>query len=88
MDITGIVNNANLAGETELSHLVQGYELVKTLSRETGIPVWGSCGRTEVLQSFEKYVKDNDLDPAYVGKLQPIEVLMHRSWDKFLAEGL
>lgn len=88
LDITGIVNNANLAGETDLSHLLQGYELVKTLSRETGIPVWGTCGQPEVLQAFERCVKDNNLDPAYVGKLQPIEVMMHRSWDKFLAEGL
>ncbi|MBR6119830.1 MAG: hypothetical protein IKQ04_05890 [Oscillospiraceae bacterium] len=88
MDITGIVNNANLAGETELSHLLQGYELVKALSRETGIPVWGTCGTPEVLRSFEEYAKAHDLDPAYIGKYQPIEIMMHRSWDKFLKEGL
>ena len=88
MDITGIVNNANLAGETELSHLLQGYELVKALSRETGIPVWGTCGTPEVLRSFEEYAKAHDLDPAYIGKYQPIEIMMHRSWDKFLEKGL
>lgn len=88
LDVTGIVNNANLAGETDVSHLVEGYELVKGLSRETGIPVWGSCGKAEVLNSFRQYVQDHALDPAYVGKYQPIEVMMHRNWDKFLAEGL
>lgn len=88
LDVTGIVNNANLAGETDVSHLMEGYELVKALSRETGIPVWGTCGTPEVLRSFEEYAKAHDLDPAYIGKYQPIEIMMHRSWDKFLKEGL
>ena len=88
LDVTGIVNNANLAGETDVSHLMEGYELVNALSRETGIPVWGTCGTPEVLRSFEEYAKAHDLDPAYIGKYQPIEIMMHRSWDKFLKEGL
>lgn len=88
LDVTGIVNNANLAGETDVSHLMEGYELVKALSRETGIPVWGTCGTGDVLRSFESYAKEHRLDPTCIGKLQPIEVLMHRSWDKFLEEGL
>lgn len=88
MEITGIVNNANLAGETDIIHLMEGYELVKALSRETGIPVWGTCGTPEVLRSFEEHAKAHDLDPAYIGKYQPIEIMMHRSWDKFLKEGL
>ena len=88
ISVTGIVNNANLAGETDVSHLAQGYELVKALSEQTGIPVWGTCGTAEVLHSFEQYVREHKLNPAYVGKYQPIEVMMHRSWDKFLTEGL
>ena len=88
LSVTGIVNNANLAGETDVSHLAQGYELVKALSEQTGIPVWGTCGTAEVLHSFEQYVREHKLNPAYVGKYQPIEVMMHRSWDKFLTEGL
>ena len=88
LDITGIVNNANLAGETDLSHLLQGYELVKTLSRETGIPVWGTCGKAELLEQFRSYAAAEGLDEKFIGRYQPIEILMHRSWDKFLAEGL
>ena len=88
LDVTGIVNNANLSGETDVSHLAEGYALVKELSRQTGIPVWGTCGTEEVLRSFKLYVREHQLDPAYVGKYQPIEVMMHRSWDKFLKEGL
>ena len=88
LKVTGIVNNANLAGETEACHLAEGYALVKRLSQATGIPVWGSCGTEEVLRSFREYVRENALDPAFVGKYQPIEIMMHRSWEKFLAEGL
>ena len=40
------------------------------------------------MSEFETYAKDNGLDEAYIGKRYPIEVMMHRSWDKFLTEGL
>ena len=88
LDVTGLVNNGNLAGETDVTHLVEGYELVKGLSEKTGIPVWGTCGTQNVLDAFDAYAKENGLDPEYIGRYQPIEVLMHRSWDKFLNEGL
>ena len=88
MAVTGIVNNANLAGETDVSHLKMGYDLVKALSEQTGIPVWGTCGKQEVLDQFRTCAAEQGLDPAFIGNYQPIEILMHRSWDKFLAEGL
>ena len=86
--VTGIVNNANLAEQTGVEHLVQGYELVRGLSEETGIPVWGTCGTPEVLDAFESYISAHDLEERFIGKKYPIEVMMHRSWDKFLKEGL
>ena len=86
--VTGIVNNGNLAGMTTVEHLATGYDLVRQLSDETGIPVWGTCGRPDILKEFEAYAKDKGLDEAYIGKRYPIEVMMHRSWDKFLSEGL
>ena len=88
LDVTGIVNNANLAGETDHTHLVEGYELVKALSLRTGIPVWGTCGVPKVLDDFNAYAKEHGLDEQYIGVRQPITVYMHRSWDKFLTEGL
>ncbi|MBQ6077411.1 MAG: hypothetical protein IJK88_04810 [Clostridia bacterium] len=88
LSVTGIVNNGNLAGETDYTHLVEGYELVKGLSEKTGIPVWGTCGTKPVLETFDAYAKEHGLDPTYIGRYEPIEVLMHRSWDKFLNEGL
>lgn len=86
--VTGIVNNGNLAGETDYTHLLEGYELAKALSERTGIPVWGTCGLQSVLDDFDAYAKAHGLDEAYIGVRQPVDVYMHRSWDKFLKEGL
>lgn len=88
LNVTGIVNNANLSVETEPGHLAEGYALMQQFSEATGIPVWGTCGTKDVLQAFRQYAEARGLDPKYIGRYQPIEVMMHRSWDKFLAEGL
>jgi len=37
LEITGIVSNANLIDETELEHIYKGYELLKDVSKATGI---------------------------------------------------
>ena len=88
LQVTGIVNNSNLAELTDLEHLKTGYELVKELSEATGIPVWGTVGRQEMLEQFTQYAADHHLDEAFIGKIYPIEMMMHRSWEKFLNEGL
>ncbi|MBQ2201707.1 MAG: hypothetical protein II412_03980 [Clostridia bacterium] len=88
LNVTGIVNNANLAGETDYTHLLEGYGLVKALSERTGIPVWGTCGMPDALAAFDAYAKAQGLEERYIGVRQPITVYMHRSWDKFLKEGL
>lgn len=86
--VTGIVNNGNLAEETELEHLIEGYELVRELSEKSGIPVWGTCGREALLKEFASYAAEKGLDEKNIGQYYPIDILMHRSWEKFLKEGL
>ena len=88
LKITGFVNNANLAEETDVSHLLQGYELVKSLSERTGVPVAYTCGMPEILEEFRQLAEDKQLDERFIGQLLPIHIMMHRSWDKFLKEGL
>ena len=88
LSVTGLVNNGNLAGETDYTHLLEGYELCRALSERTGVPVWGTCGMPEVLRDFDAYAKEHGLDERYIGVRQPVTVYMHRSWDKFLKEGL
>lgn len=85
---TGIVNNGNMAEESDLSHLLAGYDLVKELSDKTGVPVWGTCGQERILKEYEAYAKKHGLEEKYIGRLYPIEILMHRSWAKYLKEGL
>ena len=88
LNVTGIVNNGNLAELTSIEHLKMGYDLVKELSEATGIPVWGTCGRQDMLDQFTQFAAEQSLDERYIGIQYPIEVMMHRSWDKFLNEGL
>lgn len=88
LNVTGLVNNGNLAELTGVEHLKQGYDLVKELSEATGIPVWGTCGRPDVLEAFTQFAAEQELDERYIGIRYPIEVMMHRSWNKFLKEGL
>ena len=42
----------------------------------------------EALAAFDAYAKAQGLEERYIGVRQPITVYMHRSWDKFLKEGL
>lgn len=88
LHVTGIVNNGNLAELTSIEHLKMGYDLVKELSEATGIPVWGTCGRADMLDQFSQYAAEQGLDERFIGIKYPIEVMMHRSWGKFLNEGL
>ena len=83
-----VVNNGNLSGMTDVSHLVQGYELVKGLSEQTGLPVRFTVGTRAVLADFERYAEAHGLDRRFIGEYLPIEVQMHRSWEKYLKEGL
>lgn len=88
LSVTGLVNNSNLAGQTGLEHLLRGYEVVRELSQMTGVPVWGTCAEAELLAEFERHAEENGLEREYIGRAYPIEIMMHRSWDKFLKEGL
>ncbi len=88
LNITGFINNANLVNETTIQELKTGYDVVRELSEMTGIPVYATTGTPHVLESFATYIKEQNLDPNYAGQITPIEVIMHRTWDKFLKEGL
>lgn len=39
MKVDGIVGNANLIDETEADHIYEGYEFVRKVSRESGLPL-------------------------------------------------
>lgn len=88
LNISGFINNANLVNETTHQELKTGYDVVRELSQETGIPVYATAGSRQVLDAFLCHAKEHDLDFRYIGHPFPIDILMHRTWDKFLKEGL
>lgn len=84
LQITGMINNTNLATMTSAEELRAGYELLKEVSDMTGIPVAYTTGKKEFLDAF---LAENP-DPKYVGKPIAIDMYMHRDWDSYIQHGL
>ena len=84
LQITGMINNTNLATMTSVEELRDGYELLKEVSDITGIPVAYTTGKKEFLDAF---LAENP-DPKYVGKPIAIDMYMHRDWDSYIQYGL
>ena len=47
--VTGIINNANMVGETTPAHLAHGDAQCKDLAAQTGLPIVYHCGTQEIL---------------------------------------
>lgn len=88
LKVTGLINNANLVNETTAQELKIGYDVVRELSEMTKIPVYATCGTKQVLDDFLSFAETSGLDPSYIGTPIPIDIIMHRTWNKFLKEGL
>ena len=84
LQVTGLINNTNLAAETGPDDLRDGYEVLKEVSMRTGVPVAYTTGRKEMLQSF----LTEGHDAEYVGIPMEISTYMHRDWDRYVKEGL
>ena len=84
LQITGMINNTNLATMTSVNELRDGYELLKEVSDLTGIPVAYTTGKKEFLDAF---LAENP-DPKYVGTPIAIDMYMHRDWDSYIQYGL
>ena len=78
--ITGMINNTNLAQLTGPDELRDGYEIIKEVSRRTGVPVKYTSGWKELLDQFLA----EGHDPAYIGQPVPITTYMHRDWDSWI----
>lgn len=77
--VTGLVNNSNLLEFSSADDLRRGYDAVREVSVMTGIPVVYTTGRKQPLAEFKK----DGRDPAYTGKLLPLQEYVHRSWSSF-----
>ena len=78
--VTGFINNSNLQDWASAQDLRDGYPVVKAASEQSGIPVVYTTGRPPFLTEF---LKDEGLDPAFVGTPLPLETYMNRSWSNF-----
>ncbi len=83
LKVSGFVNNTNLSYATTEAELRDGYETLREVSQRTGIPVLYTSGKKDVLEKFAAEGHDS----AYVGRLLPIDIYMHRDWDSFTKLG-
>jgi len=82
-----LINNSNMSYETEGEHIAAGYEVIKQVSVDTGLPVVATSGKEEPLAEFLRIAEERKLDPAYIGEILPIQTRMHRDWERFVKLG-
>lgn len=80
LQITGMINNTNLATMTTPAELRDGYEMLREVSDRTGVPVMYTTGKKEMLDIFLA----EGHDPKYIGKPVPIDIIMKRDWDSYI----
>lgn len=74
MPITGFINNANLARDTEAENLIEGDKILKEVAKRTGVPIAYVTGWAHVLDEFAR------LTPDHSGELLPISTYMRPDW--------
>lgn len=80
LTITGMINNTNLAGMTGPDELRDGYEIIKQVSEQTGVPVMYTSGKKAMLDVFMA----EGHDPKYIGTPLAIDTYMQRDWDSWV----
>ncbi|MEI3506949.1 MAG: hypothetical protein V8Q32_05760 [Anaerotignum faecicola] len=72
LKVTGFINNTNLVRETTAECLLHGDEVLKEVTKRTGVPV-----------KYVSYVKDvmtEEIPEGLSGKLFPMEFNMRKTW--------
>ncbi len=80
LQITGMINNTNLAGMTGPDELRDGYEIIRQVSEKTGVPVKYTSGKKALLDVFLA----EGHDPKYIGTPLVIDTYMQRDWDSWV----
>ncbi|MBO4384328.1 MAG: hypothetical protein J5854_02755 [Clostridia bacterium] len=88
LDITGILNNTNLAHESGEDDLEYGYAVTKEVSERTGLPVIGTMGTEGILDAFIDKAKKKGMDDKFIGRPITIKRYMHRDWANYTEKGL
>ena len=77
--ITGLINNSNLARDTDVEDLIEGQQVLKEVVAKTVIPVKYVCGTKDVLDAF---VERGDV----LGEPYVIDIYMRPEWLDTTAE--
>ena len=80
LQVTGMINNTNLAEVTGPDELRDGYEIIREVSIRTGIPVKYTAGKADLLQQFLA----EGHDPQYIGTPLPIDIYMRCDWNSWI----
>ena len=80
LQVTGLINNTNLQTETTPEELEYGYEVLCTVSQQTGLPVVYTTGEKKLLDAFLA----GEHDPRYVGTPVPLQFRMRRDWASYI----
>lgn len=88
LDMTGLVNNGNLSGDSSAEDLLMGYQVLEEVAKETGVPVLYTVGEKKPLNDFLSLAKERGLDKKYIGKPMEITTYMHRDWERFTEQGV
>lgn len=80
LKVTGFVNNTNLQHESTTEELEAGYEILRTVSQQTGIPVAYTAGTEELLKAFLAC----NHDPTFVGEPIALKRKMRRDWTSYI----
>lgn len=83
LKVNGFVNNTNLANETDVEELRDGYEILKEASIKSGIPVLYTSGKKDMLEQF----MSEGHEAEFVGEPLPIDIYTHRDWETFTTRG-
>lgn len=88
LSVTGFVNNGNLSTESNWEDILLGYEVLKAVSEQSGIPVAFTAGEEKPLKEFLQYSEANNLEKHFIGEPMQIQTYMHRDWERFTTFGV
>ena len=72
LKVTGFINNTNLVRETTAECLLHGDEVLKEVTKRTGVPV--------KYVSYDKDVMTDEIPEGLSGELFPMEFNMRKTW--------
>jgi len=88
LKIDGLINNGNMQRESSAEDLLLGYEVLREVAEDTGLPVVQTWGLPQVLADFAAIAGEQQLDAKYIGEMRELTVFMNRDWESLLNGGL